>query len=346
MASDDDTVDLRAALSELQKEQRDARRSARTSRLPRFLDDGAAGSSPQTKTKVTPAKPLSMLAEEAKAMKEGGLGHIGKGKGNTITFDDWIRKLNRIMPFLGADLSYKAQIAAAEGVANMLRKFLLEGVDPKLSGMTIGLHKNRLGLSDPTRASRPIMDHDDRRVDGMALAALAPHVKVNAPPKMRTRGGKAKDGKPGFPGVFAKGYGPCTISFDSEKYDKIAYVLEHGRFWKPPDGIRKALMAKAIEGGFSPSEKSTTGYWEIPPRPFSHILTGAEAQRIVRKTAEAAMMGTLKQEMAARKEAYIDVMDKARADIEDFDQVMSSGDDVEDELIELLDRGRGPRKRR
>jgi hypothetical protein len=160
---------------------------------------------------------------------------------------------------------------------------------------------------------------------------------------MRTRGAPPKNGKPGYPGVFAKGFQPCTISFDSEKYDRIAYVLEHGMLWKPPDKIRGRLMGQAIEGGFSPTEKNTTGYWEIPPRPFLFILAGPEAQRIVRKTAEAAMMGTLKSEIAKRKEKYVDATEHASVDIETMREIMSTSDS-EDELIEMLDRG--PRRRR
>lgn len=338
MASDDD--DLKAGFSELQRNERESRRSAR-SRLPQFLGDGAAGLSP--KPKSASPKPLSMLKDEEKKMRSGGIGHIGKGAGNTITFPEWIKKLNGVIPFLGKDLPYKSQVAAGEAVANLLRNFLLEGVDPSLSGMTIGLHKNRLGVSDAQKASRPLMDHDDRRTEGHALAALAPHVKVNRPPKMRTRGGKAKDGKPGFPGVFAKGYAPCTISFDSESIDKIAYVLEHGRIWKPPDNIRKALVTKAVEGGWQPGEKSTTGYWEIPPRPFSHVLVGPEAQRIVRQVAEAALMGNLKQVMAKRKELYIDAMSHAGADVDALSDVLAD-DSAEEDWTDLIEFG--PRRRR
>lgn len=343
MASDDD---VQAGLSELKRAERDARRAQRGSRgrgLSQFTG-GDDSSAPSPVAKKSSPKPLSMLQEEAKSLKAGGIGHIGKGKDETITFPEWIAKLNRVMPFLGKDLSYKAQIVAAEGVAGLLRAYLLDGVDPALSGMTVGLHKNRLGINKPETASRPLTEHDDRRVEGSALAALAPHLVVKSPPKMRTRGGKAKDGKPGFPGVFAKGYAPCTISFDSDKTDKIAYVLEHGRIWKPSEGIRKALMGRAIEGGFKPSEKSTTGYWEIPPRPFSHILVGPEAQRIVRKTAEAVMMGTLRQEIRKRKELYVDAMDHAGTDISELSETLGADDGGED-WTDLIQMGRGRKKR-
>ena len=315
-----------------------SKRSARASRLPSFHGDGSSGSTPTPKTKAANPKPISMMSESDIKKYEGSMAHIGKGAGNTITLEQWSQKLGKVMPFLGAGLSYKAQIAAAEGVAGLLRNYLLEGVDPPLSGFTIGRRHDKMAST----GAFPAQDHEDRSLGGMALASLAPHVKVNKPKQMRTRGAPPKNGKPGYPGVFAKGFQPCTISFDSEKYDRIAYVLEHGMLWKPPDKIRGRLMGQAIEGGFSPTEKNTTGYWEIPPRPFLFILAGPEAQRIVRQTAEAAMMGTLKKEILKRKEKYVDSMEHASVDVATFAETMASGDGEEDwtDLIQFKPRGR------
>lgn len=329
MASDDDISASLAA-------QGAAKRSRR---LPSLLGEDET---PVVKEKkFTPPKPLSMLADEAKKFEKGGLGQVGDG--SAISFAEWIKKLNRVMPMLGLDLAYKAQIAAAESVAWLLRKHMLEGIDPPLSGMTIGLAKNRI-----YEKPGAMEDHDARRTDGMALAALARHIKVNRPAKMRKGHRKARDGRPGSPGVFAKGYAPCTISFENEHWDKVAYVLEHGRIWLPPKATKQALMMKAIEGGFVPHEKQAgkDDVWIIPARPFLHVLSGPAAQKIVKDTAQAALMGNLKQEMAKRTSKYVDTMDMMRKEVEDFDQVMSDGSSVEDELLELLDSAPSRNRRR
>lgn len=283
--------------------------------------DGSSSSHADTKTK----KVASSTRE--KDPKAEGFSQIGGKK--AISFKEWEGKLNRIMPFLG-DLSYKAQLAAAEGVVRYMRKKLAEGIDPNPSPMTLALYN-----ADP----RPKTELQARRDAGAALATLGAHIVVGRPPQKRVGRRKATPGKSGSPGLFAKGFGPAVIKFENERWDKIAYVLEHGRIWKPPEAVKRALIAKAQMQGFELEEgMGSGGYWIVPPRPFLHLFTGPEASKIVRRVAEKALKGQLDQEMAAWKEEYVDAMQRrSKTSIEEMTDYLRSDDDGEDwtDLIEF-----------
>lgn len=311
-----------------------SRRSRR--RLPQFIDGGTAfggaysfpGSSASTPKPKTLNRPPS-----DEAAKKEGFTQVGGGK--AISFKEWEAKLNRIMPFLG-ELSYKSQIAAAQGVVRYMRKKLAEGIDPGPSPMTIALRG-----ADP----RPRTELQARRDAGAALATLGAHIIVGRPPQKRVGRRKATATNPGSPGVFAKGFGPAVIKFENEHWDKIAYVVEHGRIWKPPEAVKRALITKAQTHGFKLEEgMGSGGYWVLPPRPFLHLFTGPEANKIVRQVAEKALKGQLDQEMAAWKEEYIDAMDhRSGTTIEDMADYLSDDGGSEDwtDLIEFK-----PRRRR
>lgn len=280
-----------------------------------------------TPSQSKPSKPKS-TSKSPKADKPE-FSQVGRGK-NAVSFQDWIKKLNRVVPFLG-DLSYKAQMLAANGIVAYIRLKLSEGIDPSPSPMTISLRRGDF---------QPKTENQARRDSGAALATLGDHLVVDRPPQKRVGMRKAKNGQPGSPGKFAKGFGPANIRFESEHWDKIAYTLEHGRIWKPPERVRKALIMKASIQGFTLEEGTdTSGYWILPPRPFMHLFTGPEAQKILRDIANAAVKGQLKKETAAWREEYVDAMQRRSSKtIEDISDIIASeSEDAEDwtELIEF-----------
>ncbi len=314
MASDDD-IDI--AMHSLGR----ANRPVRAGRLPSFL----GGDSSERPVKAAP-KEKGATTQKPREAKEG-FSQIGTG--NQVTFDQWIGKLNKVMPFLGAGLAMKSQLVAAEAVAGMLRHYLAEGVDPAPSGMTIGLNNNFIGPKDELSA---------RRDAGASLATLGRHLIVEKPKQLRAgiRAGKANSTR------FTKGFSPCIIRFENDKWDRIAYTLEHGRVWLPPEKLRRALFFKSIHGGFVPN-LDKKGAWSTPARPFSHILTGREAQRIVQETATAALAGNLRKKQAEWKEKYEDSHDHAKSNIDDLADVLQA-DDGEDDWTDLVTFGK--RKRR
>lgn len=228
-----------------------------------------------------------------------------------VSFEDWIAKINRVMGVMQNDLSYNTQILCAEAVAHLLREHLRNGVEPKLSPFTMALNRSRPGQANPATVASAA---------GFGLVTLAKHVIVQKPGRNRV-GYVAKTATTkGVPGVYARGYRPAVVSFDGEKWDKIAYTLEKGSQWTPSKEARAKLMAAAFVNGLKSdgAMKTGTGVWILPPRPFSHVLVGPEAQRVVRQIIDAALDGDIakaaaivEKQVENDRRSYDDVPDDA-----------------------------------
>lgn len=196
-----------------------------------------------------------------------------KNKGDA-DWERWIRGLNSVTSVLGV-AAYNIQVLAAERIADMLRKFLMDGVDPPLSPLTVALKGGR----EP------------------ALSSLARHVIVERPKQRRGAGGK-----------FSTGFHPAVVTFHKE-YEKIAFFLEKGSRWEPSQRLRMALIRRAIDaagskGAVLEEGMGSGGVWILPARPFMHILTGPAARAELLKVAEMVFSGRVakRERMSVRPE--------------------------------------------
>lgn len=105
----------------------------------------------------------------------------------------------------------------------------------------------------------------------------------------------------GTPGVFAKGWGPCELRWVSEEWAKTALRLERGSVYPVNKEVRNAVFAraKANMGArqfkiFLSEFSGGTGYWQLPPRPFSHIFSSARMNARFREIGEQILAGTYK----------------------------------------------------
>lgn len=298
-------------MDELRAEMKARKDAKRISRLPAMLPGGSSSPTPGPRGKSKSA------SSSSSSPVEEGFSKVGSGQ--QISFDDWIARLNRAIPTIGGVIPAKMQIAMAEAVVDELKAYLEEGVDPSLSPFTVALSG----------------DHP-------ALATLANHIKISRPKPMRIGYRPAKDGVPGNPGVFSKGTLPCEIGFETPEWDRIAYFLEHGAVLRPPDQLRKALIAKAQQAGFKLEEDmGSGGYWIVPPRPFSHVLTSSSVQKRLKKIAMDVMTGRYiprraKGDKPAWMREYEAPAPKPRfVNIDDLSEVLSADTNDWTDLIEM-----------
>jgi hypothetical protein len=181
----------------------------------------------------------------------------GTGKEREGDFKAWIEALGDITTGIGI-ASYNAQIVAAEAVANLLRNHLSQGVGDSRAEYSEFI----------TGIKRP------------ALSSLARHVIVERPKQMRATAGQ-----------FSKGFAPAVVTFHPA-WQRIAFELEHGKYWEPNKNARLALKLQAQANGFQPAGDKVK-VWVLPPRPFSHILVGPEAHQTVLDIATKAVAGDL-----------------------------------------------------
>jgi hypothetical protein len=213
---------------------------------------------------------------------EKGFFQIGKGEGG---FEEWISGLENVMTWVGTN-AFRAQVNAAEAVADLLRNFLAAGVEPELSPMTIAL----AGVKRPP------------------LAALAKHVITKRPTQRRLKG------------KFAAKFHPSAVTFE-DGWHRKAFVLEKGAIFVPPTRVRYALMQKVlqVDPSFLQNEgMGTGGVWILPARPFSHVLTGQEAKGIVRETVLAAFSNRPTPAEKNGRPAWMDVVEEEIDDREVF----------------------------
>ncbi len=206
--------------------------------------------------------------------------------------DNWqefVDKLGSVMSWIGVN-GYKAQVLAAEHVADILRNYLAEGGYGELA---------------------PLRDATIQSIGGkfrQPLAGLARHIIVLKRPS------KLPKQAHGAGGRFTSGFHPTQITFEkvgNKDYGQIAFDLNYGKIWIPTPNQKRYLQARIIESGGAPPERKEQGIvgvqepWMMEPRPFLHILTGPEAHAQVAKVVEGVFSGKITKRDMRWKNAHI-----------------------------------------
>lgn len=198
-----------------------------------------------------------------------------------ISLDEWTQMVARAIPDVG-EMAYKMQIAIAKAYLLEVRAYF------------------ESGAADFDRISnlrRAISGYDHPPMHDLWR-------RLVIKPAQRRRGYRRADpsaGIKGSPGVFAKGWGPCKILWQDEKWAEIALRLERGSFFHVPSEVRRKVFKLAMLN-LGPrqfkvmveSMKHGSPYWTLPARPFSHIFSSEKMQARAREIGEQVMAGTYK----------------------------------------------------